>query len=268
LFRRFFTAFAVTVALALPVAAEDATQTVDLSRLATAPYKEVDAFVAGTATAVNQDAIRLKDYAQTGNCLELIRSTNSLALAHHAMAQVRTLMADRKEADARLVTARATQVRVVSFASWVRAEEWLAQRCRGFAVPAERASDPRYQTPPKVANADYTEAVIDARKAADTNLVIAVNAGLTQKCPEAIAAGQSISLLLPYIQKLLTDTAKRPEVLGPLASRRGLEQSRQQLTAALNKLEAQFQGKCGPPSQNGDATPGAEPPAEGEPAAQ
>jgi hypothetical protein len=88
----------------------------------------------------------------------------------------------------------------------------------------------------------------DARQTAETNLAIAVAAGLSGKCPEAIVAGQNIALLLPYIQQLLADTEKRPEVLGPRASRRGLEVSRRQLVAALEKLQAEFGEKCRAPT--------------------
>ena len=250
LFRRLLIALVLSFNLALPAGAED-TPPADpqLARLATMPIKELDAFINGTATAVNQDALRLKGFAQTNDCLDLIRAANSFALAYTYLAEVRDTAGKRPEKEGKLLAAKAVQVRVVAFASRVRAEEWMDQRCRNFAVPAEQASDPRYAKPARVSNAEYTDAVIEARQTAETNLAIAVNAGLTARCPEAIVAGQSIVLLLPYIQKLLADTAKRPEVLGPRASRRGLEVSRRQLIAAVDKLQAQFGGKCSTPAK-------------------
>jgi hypothetical protein len=226
-----------------------------LARIATMPIKELDAFINGTAAAVNQDAVRLKGFAQTNDCLDLLRAANSFTLAYTYLAEVRDTAGKRPEQEGKLLAARAIQVRVVTFASRVRAEEWLTQRCRDFIVPADKANDRRYQQPARVANVEYTEAVIEARQAAETNLAIAVNAGLADKCPGAIVAGQNISLLLPYLEKLLADTADRPEVLGPRASRRGLEVSRRQLVLALDKLQSQFGEKCRTPPVAPDSTP-------------
>jgi hypothetical protein len=244
LFRKLLLALAATVALALPAIAQDDPQ---LARIAAMPAKELDAFLTGIATVVNQDSLKMRGFAQTSDCLDLTRSTNSLALGHAYLAAVREAAAKLGGKDGSLIEVKALQVRVISFAARVRAEEWLTQRCRNFTAPAEHADDPRYAAPPKVSNADYTDAVIEARQAAETNLAIAVNAGIAARCPEAISAGQNIRLLMPYIEKLLADTAKRPEVLGPRASRRGLEVSRRQLAAALEKLQSQFGEKCKAP---------------------
>ena len=248
MFRKLLLAALAAFALALPALAQD-TPAVDpqLAKIATMPVKELDAFIIATAGAVNQDALRLSDFAQAGDCLDLTRAANSLALASRYLAEVRDSARTRPEKEAPILAAKAVQVRVVAFASRVRTEEWLTQRCRNYTVPVERADDPRYQTPAKVSNADYTEAVIEARQTAETNLAIAVNAGMSGKCPDAIVAGQNIALLMPYVQKLLADTANRPEVLGPRASRRGLEVSRRQLAAALDKLQAEFGEKCKAP---------------------
>jgi len=253
LFRKLLLALAAAFALAHPVLAEDDPQ---LARIAAMPVKELDAFLTGIGAAVNQDSLKIRGFAQSNDCLDLTRAANSF------LAAVRDTAIKRSEREALLIRARATQVRVITFAARVRAEEWFTQRCRNFIVPAEQASDPRYQPPAKVSNADYTDAVIEARQTAETNLAIAVNAGILGKCPEAIAAGQNIALLLPYVEKLLADTATRPEVLGPRASRRGLEVSRRQLVAALDKLQAEFGEKCKAPK----AEPAEPPPADAKPA--
>jgi len=254
LFRKLLLVLAAGLGLALPAWAEDAPMAdPQLARISAMPIKELDAFISSTAGVVNTDALRLKDLAQADDCLDLIRAANSLALAHTYLAQARDTASQRPEKEGQLLAARAIQVRVVAFASRVRAEDWLTQLCRDFTVPADKAADPRYQQPAKVSNADYTDAVIEARQAAETNLAIAINAGLSGKCPDAIGAGQNISLLLPYIQKLLIDTASRPEVLGPRASRRGLEVSRRQLVAALDKLQTQFGEQCRTPKPGAEA---------------
>jgi len=248
--------FAIASAPTLPAVAQDtAAADPQLAKIATMPVKELDAFINATASAVNQDALKMKGLAQSDACLDLIRATNSFALAYQYLAEVRDTASKRPEREAPILVAKAVQIRVVTFASRVRAEEWVTQRCRNFTVPTDQAADPRYQVPAKVSNADYTDAVIEARQTAETNLAIAVNAGISGKCPEAIVAGQNISLLLPYVQKLLADTATRPEVLGPRASRRGLEVSRRQLVAALDKLQTQFGEKCRAPKADPNAAP-------------
>ena len=248
--------FAIGSAATLPAVAQDsAAADPQLGKIATMPIKELDGFINATASAVNQDALKMKGFAQADDCLELIRATNSFGLAYRYLAQVRDTASKRPEREAPILAAKAVQVRVVTFASRVRAEEWVTQRCRNFIVPAEQAADPRYQVPAKVSNADYTDAVIEARQTSETNLAIAINAGISGRCPEAIVAAQNISLLLPYVQKLLADTATRPEVLGPRASRRGLEVSRRQLVAALDKLQTQFGEKCRAPKADPNAAP-------------
>jgi hypothetical protein len=244
LFRTFLAALLATLSLAAPVAtAGDESQ---LGRITTMSIKELDALVSSVAAVVNQDTLRMRNFAQSSDCLDLIRAANSFALASTSLTAVREAALQREDREVPIVLARAVQTRVTTFAARVRAEEWLGQRCRNFAVPAEHADDPRYFTPVKVSNADYTEAVIDARQTAETNLAIAIAAGNSGKCSDAIAAGQNISLLLPYLQKLHADTARRPQVLGPRASRRALDVSRRQLVAALDKLQLDFGTKCRP----------------------
>lgn len=251
MFRNLLLAALAAFALVQPALAQGApAPDPQLAKIATMPVKELDSFINATATIVNQDALKMRGFAQGGDCLDLIRAANSFALAYAYLAEVRDTAGKRTEREAPILVAKAVQIRVVTFASRVRAEEWLTQRCRNYTVPAEQAADPRYQTPPKVSNADYTDAVIEARQTAETNLAIAVNAGMSGKCTDAVVAGQNIALLLPYVQKLLADTANRPEVLGPRASRRGLEVSRRQLVAALDKLQAQFGEKCKSPKSD------------------
>lgn len=253
LFRKLLLALAAAVTLALPAAAvEDDPQ---LAKIASMPIKELDAFIGTVAAAVNQDTLKMRGFAQSGDCLDLIRAANSFSLGYTYLAEIRDTAQQRTEKEAQFTRARAIQVRVVAFAARQRAEAWLNQRCRNFQVPADQADDPRYQTPVRVTNADYTEAVIEARQAAETNLAIAVGAGLSGKCPEVISAGQNIALIVPYLDKLLADTAKRPEVLGPRASRRGLEVSRRQLLAAFDKLQAEFGEKCRAPRADGQKAP-------------
>ncbi len=252
MFRKLLLALAAAVTLAQPALAQDDPQ---LAKIAAMPARELDLFLGGIATAVNQDTLKIRGFAQTGDCLDLTRAANSFALGYTYLAAVRDAAGKLGARDGSLILVKAIQVRVTTFAARVRAEEWLTQRCRNFTAPAEQADDPRYATPARVSNAEYTEAVIEARQAAETNLAIAVNAGLSGKCPEAIAAGQNIALLMPYIQKLLTDTAKRPQVLGPRASRRGLEVSRRQLAAALDKLQAEFGQKCQAPKTQSTPAP-------------
>jgi hypothetical protein len=245
LFRKLLLALAAAFVLVLPVAAAEADP--QLARIATMPVKELDAFVTTVAAAVNQDSLRMRGFAQSGDCLDLVRAANAFALGYGYLAAVRDTAEQRTEKEAQIIRLRAIQVRVTAFAARVRAEQWLAQRCRNFTVPADQAADPRYGTPAKVMDTEYTQAMIEARQAADTNLAIAVAAGMSGKCPEAIAAGRNITLLLPYLDTLLAETAKRPLVLGPRASRRGLEVSRRQLVAALDKLQTEFGEKCQAP---------------------
>lgn len=249
LFRKLLLLGLAAFALIQPALAQDAPAAEDpqVAKIAQMPLKELDAFLGGVATAVNQDSLKLRGFAQVGDCLDLTRAANSFALGYTYLGAVRDTAAKRPEKDAQLVRLKAIQLRVTTFAARVRADEWLTQRCSTFAVPADQASDPRYAKPAKVTNAEYTDAVIDARQAAETNLAIAVNAGISGKCPDVVVATQNIALLMPYLQKLLADTAKRPEVLGPRASRRGLEVSRRQLTTAFEKLQTDFSAKCQTP---------------------
>ena len=251
MFRKLLLALAATAGMLASATAADDPQ---LARIAGMPLAELDAFIATITASVGQDTLKLRSTAKVGDCLELRRAANSFALGYGYLGEARDVLARRSEREAQVMRFRAIQARVITFAARVRAEDWLTQRCRSYAVPAEHATDPRYQTPAKVADTEYTEAVIEARQAAETNLAIAVAAGMAAKCPGAISAAQNIALLVPYLDKLLADTARRPQVLGPRASRRALEVSRRQLLAARDKLQAELGASC--------RAPAAAPPAE------
>lgn len=244
LFRKLLLALIAATALAGPAAAAEDSQ---FAAIATMSLKELDALIATVAASVSQDSLKLRSTAQGGNCLDLTRAANSMALGYGYLAEARDTLGKRSERDAQVLLARAIQTRVVTFAARTRAEDWLTQSCRGYVVPAEQADDPRYQPPARIGDAEYTQAIIEARQAAETNLAIAVVAGASDKCPPAMAAAQNIRLLIPYVDKVLNETAGRPQVLGPRASRRALEGARRQLLAALDKLNATFSVKCSAP---------------------
>lgn len=227
------------------LAAEDA----QLARIATMPVKELEAFVGAVTATVGQDSLRMRNAGETGECLELTRTANSFALGYRYLAAARDAMTGKPGNDRAALRDRILQSRVLTFAALVRADEWLKQRCRGFVVPAEMAADPRYQPPVAVATADFTEAVIETREAAEANLAVAVAAGISGKCSAAISAAQGIQLFIPYVDKLLNDVSDRPQALGPRASRRGLQTTRGQLVAALAKLDSAFSGRCGGQTQ-------------------
>jgi len=263
LFRKLLLTLAAAFALTVPAFAEDDPQ---LAKIANMPAGELDVFMSGIASAVNQDTLKLRNFAQTNDCLDLVRAANSFALGYTYLGAGRDAAKKLDGKDGPRLQVKAIQIRVTTFAARVRAEEWLTRRCRDYTPPAEYADDPRYAVPARVTNPEYTEAVVEARQVAETNLAIAVNAGISGKCPEVVAARQNISLLLPYIQKLLTDTARRPQVLGPRASRRGLEVSRRQLEAALDKLQTEFSQKCQSAKTQAAPAPSERQPAEREPA--
>ena len=96
---------------------------------------------------------------------------------------------------------------------------------------------------------------------AEANLAAAVSAGISRSCPATFAALDSIQLLVPYLEKLVKDVAKRPEALGPRASRRGLEVAKLQLVNAGNKLYREIGIGCTRTSPPPKATEGAAPPA-------
>ena len=255
--------------LVAPVAAQDET---DIGRIGKMSLKELASFVGAVTRSVGQDTIKLQPAAQANDCAELIRAANSFALGYRLLEEARTSLEGKPAKDVLVLKSHIVQSRVITFAARVRAEEWLSRRCVNFPMPADKANEPRYATPVKVASAEYTQAVIEAREAAEANLAAAVAAGIGKKCPQVISAMQSIQLFVPYLEKLSKDVAKRPEALGPRASRRGLEVARAQLVAAGNKLYRELGIGCRaqPPAEPKAPADGTVPPAseEAPPAAQ
>ena len=244
--------FALLVLLFAPplLAAEDA----QLARIATMPTKDLEAFVGVVTATVGQDTLKMRTAGETADCLELTRSANSFALGYRYLGAARDALVGRTGNEALRLRDGVVQSRVLTFAAMVRADEWLRRRCGSFTVPADKADDPRYLPPVRVATAAFTEAVIEARQAAESNLAVAAAARVAGNCPAAISAAQGIRLFVPYLDKLLNDISDRPEALGPRASRRGLQSARGQLIAALAGLDRTFAGRCGGQTQ-APATP-------------
>jgi len=227
--------------LAVPAASQEP---IDAASIAKMDLRQLSEFSVLIGTTVGQDTLKLEPAAKRGDCLELARASNSFALGYRMLGDADAALAGRPPKDALPVKARIVQTRVVTFAARVRAEEWVSRVCASYAVPAEHAGEPRYAKPDKLRTAEFTQAVIEARQVAEANLANAVNAGLSRKCPDAFAAMQSIELFIPYLDKLARDVAKRPEALGPKASKRGLEVARAQLINAGNKLYSEIGAKC------------------------
>ncbi len=229
--------------VAPPVAAAE--EDAQLRRIAQMQASEIDQFVGVVTAAVGQDSLKLRSAGARADCLELTRLANSFALGYRYLAAAREALAGRTGRDAVPVRDKVLQTRVLTFAARVRTDEWLQRSCRSYRPPGEFADEPRYQPAVPVATAEFTEAVIEARQAAEINLAVAVAAGVSGKCPAAVSAARGITLFIPYVDKLLADVATRPQALGPRASRRALQNTRSQLIAALDRLEAEFGARCG-----------------------
>jgi hypothetical protein len=254
-------AFALATATSIggPAAAQEEA---DLGRIGTMPLKELAGFIGAVTQSVGQDTLKLQPAAQRSDCAELTRASNSFALGYKLLAEARGSLEGKPVKEVAALQTHIVQSRVITFAARVRAEEWLSRLCASYQAPADKANEPRYAKPVKLQTAEFTQAVIEARQAAEANLALAVAAGIGKKCPQVISAMQSIQLFVPYLEKLSKDVAKRPEVLGPRASRRGLEVARGQLINAGNKLYRELGVGCRalPPAE-------AEAPAEGAPPA-
>lgn len=235
----------------------------DQAAIAKMDLKQLTNLVATMTASIGQDTLKLQPAAKKGDCLELTRAANSFALGYRMLADIDASLNGKPTKDALPVKSAVVQSRVITFAARVRAEEWLSGRCTGFVVPADKASDPRYAKPARLQTAEYTQAVIEARQVAEANLAAAVSAGISKSCPATFNSLDSIELLVPYLEKLAKDVGKRPEALGPRASRRGLEVARLQLINAGNKLYREIGLGCinasKPKGQAGSTPPPADP---------
>lgn len=254
---------AIASLMATPVAAQDDAESAKIGSMS---LKDLAAFVGAVTQSVGQDTLKLQPAAQRQDCAELTRASNAFALGYKLLGEAQATLDGRPAKDVAALNTRVVQSRVITFAARVRAEEWTSRLCASFVTPADKANEPRYAKPAKLQTAEFTQAVIEARQAADANLAIAVAAGLGKRCPEVISAMQSIQLFVPYLEKLSKDVAKRPEALGPRASRRGLEVARGQLINAGNKLYGELGIGCRakPPADVEAPADGAAPPAGGD----
>lgn len=216
--------------------------------------KGLESLVGLVSASIGQDSLKLRSFAGSKSCLELLRAANSFDLAYGYLADV-VKRADVLGPAAGGVSARAGQARVLVFAARVRAAEFRARACGAYVVPAEQAADPRYQTPPVIADSEYARALIEARQAAEITLGASIFAARNRQCDRISNSLESVSLLLPYLDKLLADVTDRPYALGPKASRRALNQMRNQLVATANQIAAQFDGPCRDGTQAAPATP-------------
>ena len=207
--------------------------------------KALDNYIATVTATVVQDSVRLAALAQENNCSELSRAGNSLALAYDAYALVRESIAGQTGPEAAGRRSRLVQSRVIAFAARVRVGDLLASRCSRYRPTGEQQDDPRYQPVSPLPDSAFTTALIEARFAAETNLAIAAAARQSKDCRLVGNAIRSIQLIVPYLEKLANDVANRPLALGPLASKRGLEQVRNQSVNAANGLDREFAGTCG-----------------------
>lgn len=228
-------AFAGTFALltATPILAQDLPRADNIARM---ELKQLSELTLAITASVGQDTLKLQPAAKARDCLELTRMANAFGLGYSMLADVQKALDGKPPKEAAPVKTNVVQSRIVTFAARVRAEEWLSRICVGFVPPPEKVDEPRYATPTKLQTAEFTTAVIEARQVAETNLAIAVQAGMAKNCNATFAALESIQLLVPYLEKLVKDVATRPEALGPRASRRGLEVAKLQLVNAGNKL--------------------------------
>jgi len=234
-------ALAAAIGAGSPVAAQEEA---DLGRIGKMNLRELAGFVGAVTQSVGQDTIKLQPAAQRGDCAELTRASNAFALGYRLLAEARGSLEARPVKEVAALQTHIVQSRVITFAARVRAEEWISRLCASYQAPADKADEPRYAKSEKLKTPEFTQAVIEARQAAEANLALAVAAGIGKKCPQVISAMQSIQLFVPYLEKLSKDVAKRPEVLGPRASRRGLEVARGQLINAGNKLYRELGVGC------------------------
>ncbi len=230
-------------ALAAPAQAEDA----EFARIAGMKPGEIRQLAGTIVATVGQDTLKLRPAAERGDCAELSRAANAFALAYRMLGEADAALNGQPQEEALPVKAQVIQSRIITFASRVRAEEWHSRLCVRYVPPAELAEDARYARPEKVETHEFSRAIIEARQAAEANLASAVAAGTSRQCPQVRSSLQSVQLFVPYLEKLISDVRKRPQALGPQASRRALEVARNQLVNVANALYRNVGAQCAAP---------------------
>ena len=229
--------------LGAPAQAEDA----EFARIAGMKPGEIRQLAGTIVATVGQDTLKLRPAAERDDCAELSRASNAFALAYRMLGEADAALDGQPQEEALPVKAQVIQSRIITFASRVRAEEWHSRLCVRYTPPAELADDERYARPAKLEIREFTRAIIEARQAAEANLAAAVAAGNSRQCPQVRSALQSIQLFVPYLEKLTNDVRKRPQALGPQASRRALEVARNQLVNVGNALFRNVGAQCSAP---------------------
>ena len=245
-------ALMLALVAALPgVAAE--TPSPDLKNMS---VDQLRGFVETVSTTLKRDSLDLGAEAKAADCLKLTESANSFNLAYALLGKAYDEAMARQGDGVMVVRYRALQSRVVGFAARVRSEDWLKRLCGRFDIPAAEAANPRYQPVPRLVAGDYTRAAIELRQVAEANLALAEIAMKGKDCQAASSAADGIDVFIPYLDAMVDGLKARPEALGPLASLRGLEATRNRLIGALRGLDATFAPICGGP---GGAAPDAAP---------
>jgi hypothetical protein len=208
---------------------------------------ELSLLAARVLLNVSAEARKLEPAGRGRDCATLTRSFNALNLGYDLLGQAIARLEGQPPREVLGIRVQIVQARVVAFASRVRAEEWHQRVCRDYVVPASLAADPQYGKPLPVGTAEFTQAAIEARLAAEANLASVVAAARSKKCTDVRSAMQSVQLFIPYLEKLASDISTRPLALGPRASRRALESARGQLVAAANRMYAETGAACTAP---------------------
>ena len=228
------------LALMLGPAAAQQIAPADLAAMA---LPELTKLVDSVITQGAREALAMRDAGGRGDCVELVGISNAFGLAYRYLGEVRDVLRTRPGAPSALMVARIGQARVHAFAGRVRTEQWL-EGCGTVMIPDEKQADPRYAAPVTVTLPEFTQAIIEAREAGTINLQFAAQILKSNKCGELNAAVQSITLFVPYVDKLLSDIASRPAALGPRASRNGLAQVRRHLLDARTTLKGRIETVC------------------------
>lgn len=254
--RLLLSALMLALVSALPGAAAE-TPSPDLQNMT---IDELRTFVETVSTTLRRDSLELGAEAKAADCLKLTESANSFALAYALLGKAYDAAMARQDEGVMVVRYRALQSRVVGFAARVRSEDWLMRLCARFEVPKGEEANPRFQPVPRLVARDYTRAAIELRQVAEANLALAEIALKGKDCAAASSAADGIDVFIPYLDAMVDGLTARPEALGPLASLRGLEATRNRLTGALRGLDATFAPICGGPAGAApDAAPAPEP---------